>query len=132
MTNFENLVTRVNELLQNEEFHLKPATIFKNNEMKQGVRIESSQMNCCPVIYEDHMLWTKSDEEIVGELRHLYETHACEFDIHSVCNRDYILSHVLPRVYAENNLPEIEKGGFVYTKILDMIVVYYVDRKSVV
>lgn len=127
MCELKNRISKINELLVNEEFELQYKEFFKNNGNKEGAFLVSSSVNCSPIIYSDNTIWSKSDTDVVLYLKNLYiNSYNYNVNLKSITSREYILDNVLPRVFSKDNLAEIEKEGLAYISFMDLIVVFYV------
>ena len=123
----------LNSLLveQGAEFTLVYTRVWKNNQNLEGYTMRSQDNNCSPTIYYDSEWFDKDDESVVAYLKTVYEKHSCQVDLSYVLNRDYILSHVKPRLVSENNLEELDKNGVAYVNMLDMAVLFYIPVEEI-
>lgn len=125
-TTMTNRIDDINELLGGEEFKAVFINPFKNNGNWEGVALEGVNMNAAPIIYYNNEIWKKTDQEVADYFKNIYARHSSNVDISSLLSREYILDHVLPRVYSRDNIPELNKREIAYTSLLDMVVVYYI------
>lgn len=126
----EKRIEKVNELLKEDGITAVYQNVFKNNESREGVILQGREYNCCPVVYFSDRFWNKTDQEIAGGLKKYYEEYARDMDISSITSREYVLQHVLPRVYSGDNIPELKERGIAFVPLLDMVVVFYVPLEE--
>lgn len=91
---------------------------------------QSAKYNSSPILYLDDDFWNRLDEEIVEELRHCYEKHGCNIEVSDFLNREYLLQKVLPRVYSDDNIVQLEKNHIVYRHIMDLAFAFYLPIYS--
>lgn len=127
------MLERVEELnreleRREEAFRINAHMCFKSGGEKVGYTLVSEGNNCAPTIYfqtiED--VW-ESTEGIVDRLVCIFEQNKVEdIDISKMASKEYILSHVLPKLIPGSNKDAVENRGMVYTEFLDLIVLYFV------
>lgn len=122
----EKKLCGVNELLQDDNISIEMQDMFKNNVSKKGLVIHMKNCNVSPIMYPDETFWMKPEEEIVVEIKGVCEKHSYHLDNFDFMQKKNILEKVMPRVYSADNLPEIEKKRYVYTRKFDMLILYYV------
>lgn len=122
----ENRAKQLNALLlaQEANFTVDYVKVWKNNTELKGYTLKSSN-NCAPTIYFDEKWYQKSDRDVVEFLTEMYEAHACKVDVAEMVNRDYILSHIMPRMVSAENGEELENRGIAHIKFLDMFILFY-------
>ena len=72
-TIINNRMEQINLLLEPERISVYWTEKFKNNEMKEGLVINSEEKNCLPILYVDENFWQKSNEDIAKMVREVYE-----------------------------------------------------------
>lgn len=117
-------------LAQGAGFEVDYISVWKNNRKIDGYVLKSKYYNCVPTIYYDDNWYQKSDEEVVDYLKQSVEKYSCQLDVTHFLSKDYILSHILPRVVASHNKDDLQKQEIVYTRFLDMCVVFYIPLDS--
>lgn len=123
-------INELNTLLEKDEFSVALQERFKNNQVKRGLVLQSAKYNSSPILYLDDDFWNRPDEEIVEELRHCYEKHGCNIEVSDFLNRGYLLQKVLPRVYSDDNIVQLEKNHIVYRHIMDLAFAFYLPIHS--
>lgn len=121
----------INEELMKKgaKFHVEFTNNFKNNVDADGYNLIAEGKYVSPVIYYSDTWWSDSDEEIAEFLIKFNEKHKMKEDmieIKECMKKDYILSHVLPKLYGNNNIEAMESHDQVYNQWLDMAIAYYV------
>ncbi len=111
-------------LAQEADFTVDYVKVWKNNTELEGYTLKSSN-NCAPTIYFDEKWYQKSDREVVEFLTKMHEAHDCKVDVAEMVNRDYILSHIMPRMVSAENGEELENRGIAHIKFLDMFILFY-------
>ena len=125
-------VSGINDALvkRNADFQVRHISSFKNNECNEGYVLYTGKKGLEPVIYYNEKWWSISDDELAELLicysKGTYINKSCTELKECLMNKEYILSHVLPRLYGENNIEAMRKHDRVYTKWLDMAVAYYI------
>lgn len=122
----ENLINVINELLQEEEFEL----IYSEKFANKCIILSSPKYNCSPIIYLDHKIWSESNENIASFLKDIYKQHSRNINVSSFMNKDFVLSHVLPRVYSIKNLKNMEKNNYLCKKMFDLVINYYIPLED--
>ncbi len=124
----EDRAEKLNSLLleQDADFTLVYIKVWKNNAELEGYVLRSSTNNCAPTVYYDSEWYNQDDAAVVSYLINMYKKHACQIDVSSLTDKDYILSHIKPRMVSENNLAELEERGIAHIKFLDMYILFYV------
>lgn len=122
----EDRAEQLNALLlaQEADFTVDYVKVWKNNTELEGYTLKSSN-NCAPTIYFDEKWYQKSDREVVEFLTEMYKAHNCKVDVAEMVNRDYILSHIMPRMVSAENGEELENRGIAHIKFLDMFILFY-------
>lgn len=123
-------INKLNTLLEKDEFSVTLQERFKNNQVKRGLALQSAKYNSSPILYMDDDFWNRPDEEIVEDVRHCYEKHGCNIEVSDFLNREYLLQKVLPRVYSDNNIVQLEKNHIVYRHIMDLAFAFYLPVHS--
>ena len=122
-------VEELNRLLEGREFKITVSDSFKNNVRKVGYALTPENGNAAPVVYYDDMapFW-ESDSDIIKYLESVFEEHkiGC-VDIETYCTREYILSHVRPRLVSEKNLAMVQEKEIINREFLDMLILYYIE-----
>lgn len=125
-------IAKINELLKEDGITAVNETMFKNNQKREGVILQGKDYNSCPVVYFSDKIWKKTDQEVVGYLKRYYKEYAKNIDVSSVTSREYVLQHVLPKVYSWHSKPDLKEKGIAFVPLLDMVVVFYVPIEDFV
>ena len=122
-------VDELNRLLEGKEFRIVITNNFKNNGSKVGYALTSELGNAAPIVYYENISrYWESDADIIKYLESVFENYKVEYvDIEKCCTREYILSHVKPRLVSAENLPTVQKEGIIYQEFLDMLILYYIE-----
>lgn len=124
----EKRVEQLNNLLlaQKSDLTINYELVWKNNERFDAYVLVSGQNNCCPTIYYNDDWYQKSDEEVVGFLKKMAATYGRTIDKDEFLNRDYLMSHVLPRLVSSSNEYDLKVNDIAYIKFLDMCILFFV------
>lgn len=128
-------VNGINEVLMEKGagFQVAFTNNFKNNVNADGYNLIAEGKIVSPVVYYSDLWWSESDEEVADYLIRFNEEHKVEdgiVDVKECMRKDYILNHVLPRLYGESNIGAMEEHNRLYVKWLDMAIAYYVPIDS--
>lgn len=122
-------VEELNRLLEGREFKITVSDNFRNNVRKVGYALTPETGNAAPVVYYNDMapFW-ESDSDIIKYLESVFEEHkiGC-VDIETYCTREYILSHIRPRLVSKENLEMVQEKEIIYREFLDMLILYYTE-----
>ncbi len=119
---------RLNEMLKDEEFGIDVRDCFKNNGIITTYILKSESRTAAPTIRQEEVMKYSDDEELIRFLIKVYEEYKIDnLDIKKVMSRENILKNVKPKLISESNLEDVKKSRIVYTKYLDMLVLYYVS-----
>lgn len=126
-------VEELNRLLEGKEFKIVANNNFKNNGSRVGYALTSNVGNSAPVVYyEDISQYWESSADIIKYLESVFERHQIGYvNIEKCCTREYILSHVRPRLVSSENLPMVQKHRIIYQEFLDMLILYYIEIDEV-
>lgn len=126
-------VEELNRLLEDKEFKIVAANNFKNNGRRVGYALTSKNGNASPVVYYDDIVqFWESNQNIVEYLERVFEKHKIGYvNIEKCCTREYITSHVRPRLVSSDNLEMVKEYGIVYEEFLDMLILYYIEIDEV-
>lgn len=124
----EERAERLNNLLlaQKADFSVEYVRVWKNNLELEGYSLKSPVSNVAPTVYYDNSWYSSTDDEVIDFLKDMYQKHAAEFDISMLQDKNYILSHIMPRMVSMANAPELKNRGIAYMPFLDMIVLFYI------
>lgn len=125
-TIINNRMEQINLLLEPERISVYWTEKFKNNEMKEGLVINSEEKNCLPILYVDENFWQKSNEDIAKMVREVYEEQSFQINADDLLNREFILQKVLPRAFSETNIPFMQKSYILFEHRLDLAFAFYV------
>ena len=101
---------------------------FKNNGRRAGYMLDSGRA-ISPVMYPTEELLASSDDELADRIIALdadADADTKDIDFTSMLQRDYILSHVMPRLYGAENRGDLDDLGRTYSEIEDLLIGYYV------
>ncbi len=126
-----NRVDELNGLLQEGEktFKIIARNCFKNNGSKVGYTLYSEEYNAAPTVYFEHMedFW-ESSTEVVSYLEAVFnKSHLDNVNFGRVMTRDYILSHVKPKLISQDNISDVKSGNIAYCRYLDMLILFAVE-----
>lgn len=126
-------VEELNRLLEGKEFKIVAANNFKNNGSKVGYALTSKIGNAAPIVYYENISqYWESNAEIIEYLESVFERHKIGYvNIEKCCTREYILSHVRPKLISSDNLEMVKKHGIVYEEFLDMLILYYIEIEEI-
>lgn len=126
-------VEELNRMLEGREFKIFAANNFKNNGSKVGYALTSELGDAAPVVYYENISeYWESNEDIIKYLESVFERHKIgHINIEKCCTREYILSHVRPRLVSAENLPMVQEQGVIYQEFLDMLILYYIEIDEV-
>lgn len=126
-------VEELNRLLEDKEFKIVAANNFKNNGSKVGYALTSEIGNAAPVVYYDDIVpFWGSNQDIIEYLENVFKRHKIgHVNIEKCCTRDYIISHVRPRLVSSDNLEMVREHRIVYEEFLDMLILYYIEIDEV-
>lgn len=122
-------VEELNRLLEDKEFKIVASNNFKNNGSKVGYALTSKAGNAAPVVYYDDIapFW-ESNQDIIEYLENVFQKYKIGYiNLEKYCTREYITSHVKPRLVSSKNLKMVQEHGIVYEEFLDMLILYYVE-----
>lgn len=129
----EGKVNEVNRRLKEEEapYSIEYTKINKNNVVLDAIRL-CGHTNTQPVVYIDKEEFLSTDiSEIVKSLNETFEAYSLgDIDTSKFCDKTFIFDHVYPRLVSKANLSWIKEEGYVYSKFLDMAVLYFVVISS--
>lgn len=126
-------VEELNRLLEDKEFKIVAANNFKNNGSKVGYALTSEIGNAAPVVYYDDIVpFWESNQDIIEYLENVFKRHKIgHVNIEKCCTREYIISHVRPRLVSSDNLEMVREHRIVYEEFLDMLILYYIEIDEV-
>ncbi len=122
-------VEELNRLLEDKEFKIVASNNFKNNGGKVGYALTSKVGNAAPVVYYDDIapFW-ESNQDIIEFLENVFQKYKIGYvNLEKCCTREYIVSHVKPRLVSSDNLKMVQEHGIVYEEFLDMLILYYFE-----
>lgn len=102
---------------------------FKNNGVKRAGYMLDSGRAISPVMYPTEELLASSDDELADRIIALdadADADTKDIDFTSMLQRDYILSHVMPRLYGAENRGDLDDLGRTYSEVEDLLIGYYV------
>lgn len=126
-------VEELNRILEDKEFKIVAANNFKNNGSKVGYALTSEIGNAAPVVYYDDIVpFWESNQDIIEYLENVFKRHKIgHVNIEKCCTREYIISHVRPRLVSSDNLEMVREHRIVYEEFLDMLILYYIEIDEV-
>ncbi len=126
-------VEELNRLLEDKEFRIVATNNFKNNGSKVGYALTSEIGNAAPVVYYDDIVpFWESNQDIIEYLENVFKRHKIgHVNIEKCCTREYIISHVRPRLVSSDNLEMVREHRIVYEEFLDMLILYYIEIDEV-
>ena len=126
-------VEELNRILEDKEFKIVAANNFKNNGSKVGYALTSEIGNAAPVVYYDDIVpFWESNQDIIEYLENVFKRHKIgHVNIEKCCTREYIISHVRPRLVSSDNLEMVREHRIVYDEFLDMLILYYIEIDEV-
>lgn len=109
------------------DFSVEHIKVNKNNTVLDGLRL-CGHTNIQPIVYINAEEFMETDiSKVIEELCETYKNYSLpNIDTSALCSMDYILKRVYPKLVSKSNLPWIKENELVYTKFLDMLVLYFV------
>lgn len=122
----------INQLLEGKGygFHIKYESVLKNNGRRDSYQFYGQGYNVLPVLYFDESWWNMSDSALADYLNSIFKEKSFHLDEKPFFSREYILSHVLPKIVSQNNSHEFLKEHIVCAPFLDMVVTFYLPIKE--
>lgn len=120
---------KLNNLLlaQEEGFRIEYSRVWKNNRELEGYVLRTEGSNVAPTVYREDGWYQKSDEEVIRFLKDMLQKHGvASMDVSSYLEKDYVLSHILPRLVSKSNGAELESRKIAHMPFLDMYILFYV------
>ena len=120
---------KLNRKLEGKNFRIKVRECFKNNGTKLGYILVSEETNASPTVYFESMKeYWDNDEKLLKFLEEIFEDNK-NFSVNpdEICNREYILDRVKPKLISDSNIEEVETNRIVYKRYLDMLVLFCVE-----
>ena len=126
-----NRVDELNGLLQEGEkpFKIIARNCFKNNGSKVGYTLYSEEYNASPTVYFEHMedFW-ESSTDVVSYLEDVFnKSHLDNVNLGNVMNKEYLLSHVKPKLISQDNISDVKSSNIAYRRYLDMLILFVVE-----
>jgi hypothetical protein len=133
----EEMLNRVDELngllMEGEKpFRIVAHDCFKNNGTKVGYTLCSDERNAAPTVYFESMkdIW-ESSTDVISFLEDVFNNnHLDGLDLKVMMSKDYILSHVKPKLISQNNVTDVKANDIAYGRFLDMLVVFVLEVES--
>lgn len=125
-----DLLDELNEELKklSAPYRLEETSVAKNNGEVKGIMIKNDILNVSPIIYPDEAFMDLRLSEKIAYLTDILESCTDKgMNMQEWFSRDYILSHVYPRIQGINNEPMIKDAGYIYNTWLDFIITYHVS-----
>ncbi len=125
---------KVNKVLGENGITAKFAYPWKNNGPKEGIELRRAGCAVAPVIYPNEQWWEMSTEMMIDELKKVIEDSSVAFDsqaISEAMSREYVLSHVKPRIVSARNRVEMEARDIVVKPYAaDLVAVFFEDFEA--
>lgn len=114
-------------LAQGENFKIEYSKVWKNNKELEGYILRTDNSNVAPTIYRADVWYQKTDEEVISFLKDMLQRHGVDhMDVSAYLEKDYVLSHILPRLVSQTNGAELESRKIAHMPFLDMYILFYV------
>lgn len=108
----ERRISNLNRVLseQREKFRIEHTSVFKNNGILDGFILKNPDQAVSLMIYLNEDQLKLSDKALIDYLCSVYQSSdLISFDPSVFLSEEYILAHVLPRLYADTNASAMEE-----------------------
>lgn len=118
----------LNKLLMEKEavFSIVYEERFKNNSMQDAFILHGKNYNMAPIVYLNDELLHLENNVLVDHLERIFYEHAKNISFSEYVQKDYVIEHVLPRVVAATNIPNMEKENRAFIQYLDLAISFYI------